>query len=156
MIEASNWLCQTISKPIARKMKKIKIEVTKFTIVGAANFVLTFIVFTAMLKELQLNYLLSLVVAWIVGMVFSYVLNFSWVFKPEQKIQFKGRFLKFFMASVLSIGLNLLVLRWLVEYFGFDPYFAQLTLIPLIVLFNFSTAKFWSLRSLDDDLNKAI
>jgi putative flippase GtrA len=135
---------------------KFKIEATKFTIVGAANFVLTFVVFTAMLEILRVNYLLSLVAAWIVGMIFSYVLNFSWVFKPEQKIQFKGRFVRFFMASVLSIGLNLLVLRWIVEYFGFDPYYAQLALIPLIVVFNFSTAKYWSLRSSDDELTKAI
>jgi hypothetical protein len=38
-------------------MHKFKIQATKFTLVGAANFVLTFAVFTAMLKVLEVNYL---------------------------------------------------------------------------------------------------
>ena len=127
-------------------MHKLKIEVTKFTLVGAANFVLTFIVFTAMLKVLSVNYLLSLGAAWVVGMLFSYVLNFAWVFKPEQKIQFKDRFLRFVLASVFSIALNMLALSYIVEHTGFDPFYVQMLLIPLIVIFNYSTAKYWSLR----------
>jgi len=42
--------------------------------------------------------------------------------------------------------LNMLVLSLIVEHSNFDPFFVQMGLIPLIVLFNFSTAKFWSLR----------
>jgi putative flippase GtrA len=128
-------------------MHKFKIEATKFTIVGAANFVLTFVIFTVMLKILNLNYLVSLGTASMIGMIFSYSLNFAWVFKPEQKIRFRSRFLKFFLASVLSLVLNMLLLKYIVERTGFDPFFVQIALIPLIVVFNFSTAKYWSLRS---------
>lgn len=127
-------------------MHKLKIEATKFTIVGATNFILTFIVFTTMLKVFGVNYLLSLVAAWVVGMLFSYVLNFLWVFKPEQKIQFRNRFFRFFLASVLSIALNMLILSYIVERTGLDPFYVQMVLIPLIVIFNFTTAKFWSLK----------
>jgi putative flippase GtrA len=100
-----------------------------------------------MLKFLSLNYLLSLGVAWIVGMLFFYVFNFVWVFKPEQKIQFKARFFRFFLASVFSIALNMLVLSYIVERSDFDPFYAQMVLIPLVVIVNFSTAKFWSFRA---------
>jgi len=127
-------------------MHKFNIEAIKFTLVGAANFVLTFIVFTTMLKVLSVNYLLSLIAAWFVGMLFSYVLNFAWVFKPEQKIQFRDRFVRFFLASVLSIALNLLVLSYIVERTNLDSFYVQTALIPFIVIFNFSTAKFWSLK----------
>ena len=127
-------------------MHKFKIEATKFTIVGAANFVLTFIVFTAMLKVLRMNYLVSLATAWIIGMLFSYVMNFAYVFKPEQKIQFKERFVKFLLTSAMSIVLNMLILSYIVEHTDFDPFYVQMALIPFIVVFNFSTAKFWSLR----------
>ena len=127
-------------------MHKFKIEATKFTLVGAANFVLTFVVFTLMLKTMEVNYLVSLMAAWVVGMLFSYVLNFAWVFKPEHKIQFRARFFRFFLASVLSIALNMLVLRYIVEHTDFDPFYVQMVLIPLIVIFNFATAKYWSLK----------
>jgi len=128
-------------------MHKFKIEATKFTLVGAANFVLTFVVFTVMLKILLVNYLFSLVAAWVAGMIFSYVLNFSWVFKPEKKIQFRARFVRFFLASGLSIALNMLALSYIVERTNFDPFYVQMALIPFIVIFNFSTTKFWSLCS---------
>ena len=127
-------------------MNKLKIEVTKFTIVGAANFVLTFIVFTVMLKGMGVNYLISLGGAWIVGMFFSYVLNFNWVFKPEQKVQFNARFIKFLLASSLSVVLNMLALSYLVERTNFDPFYVQIALMPFIVIFNFATVKYWSLR----------
>ena len=126
-------------------MHEFKVEATKFTLVGAANFALTFIVFSVMLKVLSVNYLLSLGAAWVVGMLFSYVMNFSWVFKPEQKIQFKARFVKFFLASAFSIAMNMLLLSYIVEQTKFDPFYVQMVLIPLIIVFNFSTAKFWSL-----------
>ena len=131
-------------------MSKFKIEVSKFTLVGAANFVLTFVVFTVMLKVLGINYLLSLATAWIVGIIFSYVLNFVWVFKPEQKVQFRSRFFKFFLAGLLSMALNMLVLSYLVERTDCDPFYVQFALIPMIVIFNFSTAKYWSLRPSGD------
>lgn len=127
-------------------MHGLKIEVTRFTLVGAANFVLTFIVFTVMLKVMTVNYLLSLFVAWLAGVFFSYALNFSWVFRPEEKIQFKARFLKYSVASAVSIVGNMLILGLIVEHTGSDPYYVQLALIPLIVLFNFLAAKFWALR----------
>ena len=126
-------------------MHKLKIEITKFTIVGAANFVLTFIVFTAMLEIFSIHYLLSLSAAWIVGMLFSYVMNFSWVFKPERKIKFKARFFIFFFASACSVGLNMVILSCIVEHSDFSPFYVQMLLIPLIVIFNFITTKYWSL-----------
>ena len=131
-------------------MYKLTTEVTKFTLVGAANFALTFIVFTVMLKLLVVNYLLSLVAAWIVGIIFSYVLNFVWVFKPEQKIQFNARFIRFSLASVLSLSLNMLALNYIVERADFDPFYVQIVLIPFIVVFNFYTAKYWSLHRSSD------
>jgi putative flippase GtrA len=127
-------------------MQELKIEVTKFTLVGAANFALTFVVFTVMLKVLEVNYLVSLIAAWVVGMLFSYALNFAWVFRPEQKIQFRDRFIRFSLASSLSIALNMLGLSYIVERTDFDPFYVQMALLPFIVGFNFSTAKYWSLR----------
>ncbi len=127
-------------------MHKLKLEVTKFTVVGAINFVLTFLIFFTLVKIIEVNYLIALVVASIIGVVFTYALNYIWVFKPEQQLLFNGRFIKYFTASLFSIVLNLIVLRFIVENTGFDPFYVQTALIPFVVVFNFSTAKFWSLR----------
>ncbi len=127
-------------------MRKLTTEALKFIVVGAANFLLTLVVFAVALKVLAIDYLLSLVAAWIVGIGFSYVLNFTWVFRPEKKLQFRSRLVKYLAASTLSISVNLLALRLIVEAGNFDPFVVQLALIPLIVAFNFATAKLWSLK----------
>ena len=121
-------------------------ETARFLVVGGANFVLTFILFFVLVQILQIHHLVSLSVASLLGTVFSYVLNFTWVFKPEEKLRFRERFWKFFLASAVSLALNLLALHLLVEATGHDPFLLQCALIPLIVAFNYCTAKFWSLR----------
>lgn len=127
-------------------MGQLKIVVTKFTFVGLANFVLTFIIFTVMLKVIRLDYLISLGSAWIVGVIFSYVLNFLWIFKPEQRLALNGRFVKFLSAGLLSVILNMVALRHLVESTKIDPFYVQMALMPFIVILNFISTKYWSLR----------
>lgn len=127
-------------------MHKLKIEFSKFTVVGAINFVFTFILFFWLVKIIDFNYLLALIVVSLLGMILTYSLNHVWVFKPEEKLAFRGRLVKYILAGALSIALNVAVLKYLVERTGFDPFYVQMALIPFIVVFNFSTAKFWSLR----------
>jgi len=43
-----------------------------------------------------------------------------------------------------------LALSFIVESGSYDPFYVQVALIPFIVIFNFSTAKFWSLRQSPD------
>lgn len=127
-------------------MKQIKIEVTKFTLVGALNFVLTLIIFSVALKIFEAHYLAALGTSWFFGMLFSYALNYKWVFKPDEKIKFNARFAKFLATGLLSITLNMLTLNYLVRHSEIDPFYLQFCLIPFIVIFNFTAAKFWSLR----------
>ena len=79
-------------------MHKIKVEATKFTLVGAANFVLTFVVFTLLLKAFSLHYLLSLFVAWVVGMIFSLHTEFSMGLQARGKNSVQGAFLKILLG----------------------------------------------------------
>ncbi|GAA3099269.1 hypothetical protein GCM10010520_50890 [Rhizobium viscosum] len=130
--------------PLDRKLGE---QATKFTIVGMANFVLTFVVFTGLLQSGATSYLVALASAWIIGVIFSYVLNFVWVFKAETTFSFNVRFAKFFLSGMVSVTINALALRYFVEVLEFDPFHAQLLLMPLIVVGNFLAAKYWSMRA---------
>ncbi len=127
-------------------MHKLKVEFSKFTVVGAINFVFTLILFYILVKIIYVNYLVALVIVSLLGMILTYALNYVWVFKTEEVLKFKGRLIKYILAGLLSVSLNVLVLERIVESTKFDPFYVQLALIPLIVVFNFSTAKFWSLK----------
>ena len=127
----------------------LKNEVTKFTVVGLFNAVLTFVVFFSLLQLLNINYLISFSVSWGTGVIFSYILNYLWVFKPEHRLQFKRRFIKYFFAYLISFFFNLVALGGIVETTKLNPFLVQCALIPFIVALNFTTSKFWSLRPND-------
>jgi len=122
------------------------VQALKYSALGAVNFVLTFAVFTGLLKVLVQNYLVSLAAAWLVGTIFMYISNFVWVFQSDKALRFDERFIRFMASGIVSITLNLLALRALVEGFGFDAFLAQVMLIPFVVAFNFLSAKYISLR----------
>ena len=124
--------------------QRLKIEFGKFTAVGAVNFFLTFAIFTIMLNFFSVGYLLSLAAAWIFSIAFSFSLNYSWVFRSENKVEIKSSFVRFFLASALSIAMNMLMLKYLVEFVNIEPLYAQMLLTPFVIIFNFITAKFWS------------
>jgi putative flippase GtrA len=112
--------------------------------------VFTFTVFTLALEALAFGYIAALVVACLAGNILTYILNFSWVFQPEENLHFRGRFAKYLTAGAFSLGLNLLALSALVELGKFDPFWSQVWIMPFIIVFNFTSAKFWSLRKSKD------
>lgn len=127
-------------------MRRFRREAFRFLVVGGINFFLTLILYLGMLRIVKIHYLIALIVSWAIGMMFTYVLNFLWVFKPDEKIEFRNRFPKYFTSQLVSIGLNTLALQMIVVNFGMDPFWGQFLLIPMVVVFNFSAAKFWALK----------
>lgn len=128
-------------------MHKLKVEFSKFTVVGAVNFVFTFVLFYLMVKVFNVNYLVSLAIVSLLGMIITYSANYVWVFKTDKRLSYNGRLLKYILAGVASIAFNAIVLKFIVDRTGYDPFYVQAALIPMVVVFNFSTAKFWSLKA---------
>lgn len=123
----------------------------KYLLVGGLNFFFGLIVFYVFLKILLLKYSIALTITWVLGLLLTYVINFSWVFKPEDRLSFKRHFVKYFLAQLLCFGLNLFSLRFISNHTAFDPYYVQLGLIPFILVFNFLTTKLWALKAERDN-----
>ncbi|WP_375570100.1 GtrA family protein [Seohaeicola saemankumensis] len=124
-------------------------QIVRFLIVGGVNFLFTFAIYASALNLLDLPYVIALVLAWLLGNILTYVLNFLWVFRPERQLNFRTRFVKYLGAGAVSVTLNVVILSGLVEIGGMDPLLAQAVLIPFIVVGNFTAAKWWSLRQAD-------
>jgi putative flippase GtrA len=126
--------------------KILTMEFIKYLIVGGINTLFTGAIFYICLRWLTINYSFALVICSVLGILLTYILNFLWVFKPEDKLRFNARFPKYFLTYGLSISGNLMVLRYTVETFHYDPFYVQIVLIPFVVVFNFILTKFWSLQ----------
>ncbi len=118
----------------------------KFLIVGGVNFFFTLTLFIFFLRVIGFHYVLALVLASALGVIFTYTLNYVWVFLPSERLQFRERLPRYALANGVSIGLNAMLLPITVSSTGFDPFWAQFFLIPFIIVFNFATARFWSLK----------
>lgn len=129
------------------RFKALAAQFSKFTVVGGLNFVFTLVLFYVAVVVLHANHLIALVVVALIGMVLTYTLNYYWVFKPSEKVTFGERLVKYIGAGLVSVALNVLLLHLLTSKTHIAPFYGQLLLIPFVVLFNFFTAKLWSLRA---------
>jgi len=118
----------------------------KYGIVGGINFVFSMIVFLVLLKVLILEYKIAFTITWLFGIFLTYIINFLWVFKPEDKLEFKSRFPKYFSVYLLSYLINLVLLDVIVKSFHYDPFYTQFFILPLVVFINFFGFKYWGLK----------
>lgn len=121
-------------------------ELLRYLVTGGVNAILTFLVFVAGLRVLHIHYLLALIAAFLAGTVFTYVLNFVWVFRPETDFTFRYRFFKYLLPNVGTFSVNLAALYVLVDYWGGDPFLCQIVLMIVVVAVNFVFAKYWAFR----------
>jgi putative flippase GtrA len=151
--QITSYVISFFRKPMLSKLQKninpiqlIESKFVKFIIVGSINFFITLFTFYFFLKLLNTPYVFSLMLSWAVGIVFTYSVNYKWVFLPGQKFSLKAPLAKYFFFNLCSLSLNIFCLGYLVETYNFDPFLTQFSLIPVIVLFNYTTARYWSLR----------
>jgi putative flippase GtrA len=98
------------------------------------------------LKILGIQYLIAFTITWMIGILLTYIINFVWVFKPDEKLKFRERLLKYILVYVLSYLINIGLLKILVQSYSFDPFWLQLFILPIVVLINFFGFKFWALK----------
>jgi putative flippase GtrA len=79
---------------------------------------LTFLVLVCGLYLLHFHYLLALITAFLVGIVFNYVLNFVWVLSPENDFPFCNLFIKHLLPNVGIFSINLAALYLLLNHRG--------------------------------------
>ena len=126
--------------------KKNFIHFTKYTFVGIGNLIFTLVLYILFLNVFDFRYEIAFTLSWLAGVLFTYLINFIWVFKPEEKITFRKRLPKYFLVYLASYLLNMLLLALLVEYFLVDPLFSQIFILPFVVIINFIGIKYWALK----------
>lgn len=70
----------------------------KYLCVGVANLLFTLAVCAFFVKVVATTYTLAFSVSWLAGVFFTCAINFLWVFKPEDKLEFRRRFHKYFIV----------------------------------------------------------
>lgn len=124
----------------------MRLEFIRFLIVGGANFFLTLSIFYLLVELLSVHYVVSLFLVSIIGWIFTYVFNFVWTFRPEVRLTFGARLVKYVATGFVSVSANAIALHALVTWTAIPAFQVQLWLVPFVIAVNFLAAKFWSLN----------
>jgi putative flippase GtrA len=126
--------------------KILNLQFIKYCLVGGINFAFSMLLFLFFMKVLYFRYIVSFTITWLLGILLTYLINFIWVFKPEDKFEFKKRMPKYFLVYLFSYGVNIILLRYLVNTFEYDPFWLQFFIIPIVIVINFFGFKLWALK----------
>lgn len=128
------------------------IKLIKFCIVGAANTIITLFFFYLFNKVLLLNYLLSTIVSYSIGMLNSYVLNKKWTFYDKDK-KILIQLIKFIAANGISLAVNLIVMHLLVSKLYIDAFISQVFATGFSTVSNYIGSKLIVFRDINEGLS---
>ena len=119
------------------------LQLVKFSAVGASGYVVNLAVYGTLVKALDVHYILAAVLAFCVAVTNNFLWNRHWTFRAtEGHMGFQAA--RFFAVSVLALGLNLIVLEFLVSVAGVEKLLAQAIAILAATPLNFIGNKLWS------------
>ncbi len=129
-------------------IRKSFIQFIKFNIIGIANTLLTYLVYS-LIVYLSDNQYLAVTGDYSVGIVFSYFLNSRITFKSNQKNTFLT-FIKMAISYIPGYLLNLLLSFVFIEKWQLNKYFAQIVILGLISLISFVLQKYFVFKEKTD------
>ena len=109
----------------------------KFSIVGLSGTLVNMAVYAVAVNS-GLYYLIAAVISFLFAVTNNFYWNFRWTFKGQAAFRSRrNKYFRFLAVSLLNLGINLLLLRLLVETLGFDKTLAHLVAIGLVSILNF-------------------
>lgn len=128
------------------EIQKLFFQISGYSVVGLINFCISTLLFFLLVNIFMINYKIAFTTIYLLGNLLTYVLNFKFVFKPNEKLEFKNSLPKYILVYLLSYLLNISLLSFIVEEYNYNPFWTQMSILPVFVIFNFIGFKFWSLR----------
>lgn len=141
--------------------KLINKEIILYVIFGALTTIVNLIAYYLFSNIININYLISNAIAWIISVVFAYITNKFFVFNSSyiNKDVIIEEFIKFMNCRLIS-GLSEVVLLFLfVDLLLMNDIVAKLIIGVLVALINFIFSKVFIFKGVDElrsEVNKAI
>jgi len=118
----------------------------KFGAVGVLNTATDFIVYFSLTRGINWfghYYLVANAISFSIAVTQSFFINKYWTFQDTEKNNASFQYFKFFLANVLTLSINQLILYLLVDGFGIYDLFGKILIIVTYTAMNFTLFKFW-------------
>lgn len=119
------------------------IQLLRYAIVGAISFVADFGTLYLFTEILEINYLISASLGFVVGVLINYVLSIRWVFKAsEESGSRSAEFIGWIIIGVLGLGLNALVMWIFTDMLSFYYLGSKLFSTGIVFSWNFFARRY--------------
>lgn len=117
-----------------------KKEVISYLIFGVLTTLVNIVVYTVCNDVIQIQYLISNAIAWIVSVLFAYITNRKYVFESKNSSLFNE--LVKFIGVRLSTGIMDMILMWLfVDILCFNSMMSKIIVNVIVIVLNYVLSK---------------
>ncbi|MDP2630498.1 MAG: glycosyltransferase [Candidatus Uhrbacteria bacterium] len=126
--------------------QKTLILAIKYALVGASSTIIDVGVLALLVEYGHLHLLVAAVISFCVAVGNGFFWNKRWTFQ-NTSAHLTRQYIKFFLTSLVGLGLNLLLLSFLVYFFHLWYVIAKMVTTVAVFFWNFTANKFWTFRS---------
>lgn len=127
-------------KKLIKKHEKLINQILKFGVVGGGAFLIDYALLYILTEYLNIYYLTSSIISFIVSLIFNYILSIKWVFDVTKKQTIKEVTI-FVILSVLGLGINQVVMYVGTNLLNIHYMFTKLVATAIVMVWNFVTRK---------------
>lgn len=120
-------------------------ELVLYGICGVLSTILDIGIFWFLANVLTIHYLVANAIAWILAVIFSFLVNKYYVFgsKSFKRDVWTKEAVEFFGARGLACGIDMGGMYLLVSFVGVDKNYAKLIVTLVVIVINYILSKFW-------------
>jgi putative flippase GtrA len=135
---------ESVARVSRHRRAAVLVQFVKFGIVGVSNTLLTFVIYTLLLKVFGVWYLLASAIGFAAGAVNGFLLNRRWTFRGH--VGDARTPLRWATVQTCGLGLNEALLYLWVDGIGFDKLLGQAFAIAVVTTTTFLANRAWTFR----------
>lgn len=131
-------------------MKNRNKEFANYLIYGALTTFINIISYAFITKLLNIDFKTATTLAWILSVFFAFVTNKLYVFNSRAKniLAISKELGSFLLSRILSYGLDILSMIFLVQVLFFDDMLSKVIANVLVIIFNYLASKHFVFKQL--------
>ena len=126
------------------KLYKKYQEIINYLIAGGLTVLVTVLSYAFFTKILHIYYIVSNVLAWIVAVIFAYVVNRRFVFQSKSSKKARVKEIRnFFIFRLLSLLIDTILMYLLVDIFRINDLISKMIVQIVVIVLNYIFSKFF-------------
>jgi len=135
-----------INRLLKEKTNNTWIQLFRYTFVGGFAFSFDFGSLYVFTEHLNIHYLISAAIAFLLGLIVNYSLSVLWVFDKQSTKSKLLQFAIFALIGIIGLALNEIIIWFITEIMTVHYLFSKLISTAVVYLWNFFVRKYTLFR----------